>query len=114
MRYLVIYRSETHEEGAAPEPEHMATMGRYVDESLANGKLIATEPLGVRELGARVRLNDGAYAVADETERASGYAFLNAPSREAVIEMCKEFLGIAGDGICEVRQIMEFGPPPTA
>lgn len=111
MRYLVIYRAEGREEGAAPDPEHMATMGRYVEESLANGKLIATEPLGVRDAGARVRLAGGQYTVADETERASGYAFLNAPSREAVIEMCKEFLGIAGDGLCEVRQIMEFGPP---
>ncbi|MGA0602121.1 YciI family protein [Caulobacter sp. KR2-114] len=114
MRYLVIYRGEGREEGAMPDPEHMATMGRYVDESLKNGKLIGTEPLGVRELGARVRLKNGQYTVSDEPDRASGYAFLNAPSREAVIEMCKEFLGIAGDGVTEIRQIMEFGPPPAS
>jgi hypothetical protein len=113
MRYLAIYSAEAHEEGAAPDPTHMAQMGRYVEESLANGKLVGTEPLGTRDLCARVRLKDGQYTVMEEADRASGYAILNAPSREAVIEMCKEFLGVAGDGITEVRQIMEFGPPPA-
>lgn len=42
----------------------------------------------------------------------AGYAFLEAPSKEAVIELCKEFLSKAGDGSAEIRQILDFGPPP--
>lgn len=112
MRYLVLYRAEAREEGAPPSPEHMAEMGRYIEESMKAGKLLGTEPLGVRTLGARVRLSAGDYTVTEEDERISGYAFLEAPSKAAVIDYCKEFLQIAGDGTTEIRQIMEFGPPP--
>jgi hypothetical protein len=111
MRYLVIYRSEGSEEGGAPDPEHMAVMGRYIDESTRAGKLLGTEPLGVRSLGARVRLSGGAFTVTEEDQRASGYAFLEAPSKAAVIDYCKEFLQVAGDGVTEIRQILDFGPP---
>jgi hypothetical protein len=114
MRYLVIYRAEGREEGGAPDPEHMAEMGRYAEEQTRAGVLLGTEPLGVRELGARVRLKDGQFTVSDEAERASGYAFLNAGSREEVIAQCKDFLKVAGDGVTEIRQILEFGPPPGA
>ncbi len=111
MRYLVLYRSESSEEGGAPDPGHMAIMGRYAEEQTRAGVLLGTEPLGVRALGGRVRLSDGAFTVAEEDGRMSGYAFLNAPSKAAVIEQCKDFLKVAGDGSCEIRQILEFGPP---
>lgn len=62
MRYLSLYRPLTGEEAAMPEPDHMAAMGRLVEE---------------------------------------------------VIELAKTFLKVAGDGECEIRQIMEFGPPPA-
>jgi len=110
MRYLVIYRPETGEEGGTPTPEHMAAMGELVQRMTASGKLIATEPLTARARGARVRLADGQFTVSDETERASGYAFLNAGSREEAIALCQEFLQTAGDGITEIRQVLEFGP----
>jgi len=113
MRYLSLYRSTASEEGAMPEPQHMEAMGKLVEEMLAKGSLLGTEPLGVRALGARVTLKDGAITVADEEERLSGYAILEAPSREAVIELAKTFLQVAGDGVCEIRQILDFGPPPA-
>ena len=33
MRYLTIYRPERGEEGGAPSPEHMAAMGKLIEES---------------------------------------------------------------------------------
>ncbi len=113
MRYLVLYRSTASEEGGTPDPQHMADMGRYVEESLKNGSLLSTEPLGIRALGGRVRLENGQYTVSEEDGRMSGFAFLNADSKAQVIEYCKEFLGIAGDGETEIRQIMDFGPVPA-
>ncbi len=110
MRYLTIYRPTAGEEGGTPSPEHMAEMGRLVEEMTAKGLLIKTEPLAPRAAGARVSLKDGRVSVADEPERAGGYAFLNAGSRDEAIELCKTFLQHAGEGVCEVRQIVEFGP----
>lgn len=112
MRYLTIWRPAAGEEGAPPDPAHMAAMGKLVEEAMASGQLINTEPLAPRASGARVTLSGGRYTVSDETERAGGYAFLNAASREEAIEFCKQFMGHAGDGVVELRQVLEFGPPP--
>lgn len=111
MKFLVIYRPETGEEGGQPDPAHMQAMGKLVDEMTRSGTLIATEPLAKRSLGGRVRLADGRFTVSDEAERAAGYAFLNAGSRQEALEMCKQFLQVAGDGVTELRQVLEFGPP---
>ena len=113
MRYLVIYRPETGEEGGMPDPAHMALMGKFVEEMTKAGALISTEPLMARANGARVRLSGGKVTVTDEDQRASGYAFLNANSRDEVIEMATQFLKVAGDGVTEIRQVLEFGPRPT-
>lgn len=113
MRYLSLYRPLTGEEGAMPAPEHMEAMGRMVEEWMAKGALLDTQPLGVRALGARVTLKDGQFSVTDEGQRMSGYALLEAGSREEAVELAKTFLKVAGDGECEIRQIMDFGPPPA-
>ncbi len=113
MRYLVIYRPENGQEGGMPDPVHIAAMGELVERMTKAGKLIGTEPLGVRARGGRVRRSGDAFEVSDETGRAAGYAFLQADSREEALELCKEFLRCAGDGVTELRQVMEFGPPPA-
>jgi hypothetical protein len=110
MRYLSIYRPESGVEGGTPSQEHMAAMGRLVEEWTAKGKLISTEPLTPRDRCARVRLADGQFTVSDETVRAGGFAFLNAESRDEAVELCKAFLKVAGPGSCEIRQILEFAP----
>jgi hypothetical protein len=110
MRYLSIYRPESGVEGGMPSQEHMAAMGRLVEEWTAKGKLISTEPLTPC---ARVRLADGQFTVSDETVRAGGFAFLEADSKEEAIELSKTFLKVAGDGTCEIRQILEFAPQPA-
>ena len=39
MRYLSIYRPESGVEGGMPSPEHMAAMGRLIEEWTAKGAL---------------------------------------------------------------------------
>lgn len=112
MRYISIYRATNREEGAMPDPAHMEAMGRLTREMMEKGVLIGTEPLAPRAACARVELSNGAFTVSEETERASGYAILNADSLEEAIDHCKTFLKVAGDGVTEIRQIVEFGPPP--
>jgi len=113
MRYLTIYHPETGEEGGAPSPDHMAAMGRLIEEWTAKGVLLSTEPLTPRSEGARLRLSKGAFTVSDEQVRAGGFAFIEAGSRQEAIEHCKAFLKVAGDGECEIRQILEFAPQPA-
>ena len=48
--------------------------------------------------------------VSNEEGRMAGYAFLNANSRDEAIELAKTFLAVAGDGVCEVRQVVEMPP----
>ncbi len=112
MRFLTLYHPTASEEGGTPSPEHMAAMGALIEQWTAKGVLISTEPLTPREACARLTLKDGAYTVEPETVRAGGFAFLEAPSKAAVIEACKEFLKVAGDGTVEIRQILEFAPQP--
>jgi hypothetical protein len=113
MRYLTIFRPESGEEGGAPSPEHMAAMGKLIQESMADGSLIDTGPLTPRDRCARLRLKDGEFTVSEETGRAAGFAFLEAASKEEAIAYCRKFLTVAGDGTCEIRQILEFSTPPA-
>ncbi|HJZ76622.1 MAG TPA: YciI family protein [Vicinamibacterales bacterium] len=108
MRFLSIYK--TAESGIPPTPEYMETMGRLVEEARKGGRLLATEGCLPSALGARVRSSGGAMFVTDgpfvETkEIIAGFAVLEAPSKEEAIRMTKDFLKVAGDGECELRQI---------
>ena len=56
----------------------------------------------------RVRLSNGDFSVApgvpDRPE--VGFALLKGASKDDVIESVKLFLNVAGDGNCELRQLM--------
>jgi len=108
MRFLSIYK--TAETGVPPTPEYMATMQRLVEEGMKSGWLIATEGCLPSARGARVRSSGGKLTVTDgpftETkELIAGFALLEASSKEEAIRLTREFLKVAGDGECELRQI---------
>ena len=108
MRFLSIYK--TRETGVPPTPEHMATMQKLVEEGMRSGWLIATEGCLPSALGARVRSTGGNVLVTDgpfveSKEVVGGFAILEAKSKEDAIRMAKDFLKVAGDGECEIRQI---------
>jgi len=108
MRFLSIYK--TVETGVPPTPDYMETMGRLVEEGRKAGYLLATEGCLPSALGARVRSSGGNLFVTDgpfvETkEIIAGFALLEAASKDEAIQMTKDFLKVAGDGECELRQI---------
>jgi len=113
-RYLTLF---TADQVTAPTPEHMERMGRYMDEQARKGRLITTGGLKKRETdGLTVRRKNDAYEVKTGGAAwagATGYAILEAPSREALIEDVKTFLGMAGEGVSEIIEI-SGGPPPQA
>ena len=112
MRFLALWRpAGAVEDTGPPDPAHMAEMGKLVGEMMQRGALIATEPLAARANGARVERSGGTFSVSEEPDRMGGYAFLNAASREEAIEQAKTFMQVAGDGVCELRQIVEMAAP---
>jgi hypothetical protein len=115
MRFLSIYKSR--ETGTMPSPEEMARMGKLIEDGMKKGYLLGTEGCLPSAKGARVRLANGKVSVTDgpfteAKEVVGGFAILKADSREAAVELVKEFLQVAGDGECELRELYEAGPMP--
>ena len=110
MKFLSIYK--TKETGTMPTPEEMARMGKLIEEGMKAGYLLAVEGCLPSAKGARVRLSNGQITVTDgpfaETaEVVGGLALIRAGSKNEAIARVKEFLGVAGDGECELRQLFE-------
>jgi hypothetical protein len=108
MRFLSIYK--TAESNTPPSPEFVASMQKLIEEGMKSGWLVATEGCLPSALGARVRSSGGKLTVTDgpfteSKEVVGGFAILEAKSKEDAIRLAREFLKVAGDGECELRQI---------
>ena len=107
MRFMTLYKPG-QETSVPPSPEHIAAMGKFIEELAKSGVLIATDGLQSSAKGARVRINDGKFTVTDgpftETkELVAGYAIINAKSKAEAIELTKRFLKVMGEGESEIR-----------
>jgi len=116
MRFLSIYK--TVERNTPPTVEHMEQMGKLIEKGMKEGTLVGTEGCLPSALGARVRLAGGSFSVTDgpfveSKEIIGGFAILEAKSKEDAIRMTKEFLQVAGDGECEIRQIFVAPDAPA-
>ena len=116
MKFLSIYKSV--ETGVPPTQAEMDRMGKLIEEGMKAGYLLAVEGCLPTALGARVRLADGKIGVTDgpfteSKEVVGGLAILQAKSKSEAIEYVRQFLGVAGDGECELRQLYEEGQNPA-
>jgi hypothetical protein len=115
MKFVSIYKSK--ETGVPPSTEEMERMGKLIEEGMKAGYLLAVEGCLPSATGARVRLSSGKVTVVDgpfteAKEVVGGLAILQANSKAEAIQLVKNFLNIAGDGECELRQLYEA--PQTA
>jgi hypothetical protein len=90
-------------------------MGKLIEDGMKAGWLVATEGCLHSALGARVRKQGGKMIVTDgpfteSKELVGGFAILEANSKEHAIQLAKEFLNVAEDGVCELRQLYEAPP----
>ena len=114
MRFLSIYKCA--ETGAPPSQEEMTKMGKLIEDGMKAGYLLGVEGCLPSALGARVRLAKGKVTVTDgpfteSKEIIGGFAILQADSKEQAIEHVRQFLHVAGDGECELRQVYEAPAP---
>jgi hypothetical protein len=117
MRFLSIYK--TAETNTPPSPEFMSRMQKLVEDGFKGGWLVATEGCLPSALGARVRSSGGKMTVTDgpftETkELIAGFALLEVSSKDEAVRLTREFLAVAGEGECELRQIFTPSHPGAA
>ncbi len=119
MRFLGLVRT-TEGQGAPPRPM-MDAMGKFIESSLADGSLIQTGGLAATSGGARIRQSGGRLHLTDgpftETKEViGGYAILEAPSREAAVEIMRKFMQLherhwpEWEGECELREMVFVTP----
>ena len=118
MMFLCLYTSSAPPAGP-PSPEHMEKLGALVEKSMRDGTLLYTGPLA-RHVpgGAKVRLEKGHVSVThgpftdSVLMAASGFALFRAASRADAERYVQEMMEVAGDGECQILQVLEGPPPP--
>ena len=119
MRFLGLVRAA--EGQGAPPQALMQAMGGFIETSLKNGSLVETGGLAgtsaavrIRQSGGRLHVTDGPFA--ETKEVVGGYAILEAPSREAAVELMRQFMQLhethwpAFEGECELREMVFVTP----
>ena len=117
MRFMVIVKAtpESEKEGALPDPQLMVEMGKYNEELIKAGVLLALDGLHPSSKGARVKFSSKSRTVVDgpftETkELVAGFSILQVKSLEEAIEWVKRapFCSPTGEGEVEIRQVFEM------
>jgi hypothetical protein len=114
MRFMVIVKATADSEaGVMPSEELLAAMGRYNEELVEAGVMLAGEGLQPRAKGARVKFSGDQRTVVDgpfiETkELIAGFWIFQVASLEACIEWVRRCPNpMPGDSEIEIRQIFE-------
>jgi len=114
MRFMVLVKaSKESEAGIMPSEKLLADMGRFNEELVKAGVMLAGEGLHPSSKGARVRFSGSKRTVVDgpfsETkELVAGYWLWQVKSREEAIEWVKRCPNpMEGDSEIEIRQVFE-------
>ena len=124
MRYMVMVKANSdYEAGRPPSPALMEAIGKLSEKEMRNGRLVTMGGLAPSSSGALVRAARGKVRVIDGPftegkELIGGFAIFEVASRDEIVEMAREFMqthiDVLGDdfeGECEVRELMDGGPP---
>jgi hypothetical protein len=110
MRVMMILKADKNTEaGGTPSKEHLAEMGKLIEDMAKAGVLLAAEGLQPSSKGKRLKFTGGKItSVTDgpftETkELIAGFAIVQVKSMAEAIELAERFLKIAGDGESEIR-----------
>ncbi len=114
MRFMVLLKSdEDTEAGVMPSEDLLAEMGKYNEEMVKAGVLLAGEGLQPSSKGARVRLSGKERSVIDgpfteAKELIAGFWLIQVKSKEEAIEWVKRCPNpLDGESEIEIRQVFE-------
>lgn len=111
MRFMVIVKAtDQSEAGQLPSEEELTAMGKFNEELVKAGVMLAGEGLQASSKGARIRFGGGKKTVIDgpfaETkELVAGFWIIQVGSKEEAIEWMKR--APFPDGEIEIRQVFE-------
>ena len=116
MRFMVMVKATKESEaGIPPKPEEFAAMGKFNEELVKAGVLLAAEGLAASSKGARVEFSGDKRTVIDgpftETkELIAGFTIIQVKSKEEAIEWVKRVPNIFPNGETEVeiRKVMDI------
>ena len=123
MRFMVIVKATPESEaGGLPDPQLLADMGKFNEELVKAGIMLAGEGLHASSKGARVRFSgkdrtviDGPFA--ETKELIAGFWLWQVRSKEEAIEWVKRCPNpMHGESEIEIRQVFEtedFAPIMT-
>jgi len=113
MRFMVFVRaSKDTEAGVMPSEELLAEMGRFNEELVKAGVMLAGEGLHPSSRGVRVRFSGDRRTVVEgpfpQNEVVAGFWLWDVKSRDEAIEWAKRIPNPTGvEGEVEIRQVFE-------
>ncbi len=123
MRFMLLLKADKNTEaGVLPSEELLTEMGKYNEELVKAGVLLAGEGLHPSSKGARVKFSGGKRTVIDgpfteAKELIAGFWLIQVKSKEEAIEWVKRCPNpLDGEAEIEIRQVFEaedFGPALT-
>lgn len=123
MRFMLMISADRNTEaGVLPSKELLAAMGRFNEEMVEAGVMLAGEGLQPSSKGARVRFSDGKSSVINgpftETgELIAGFWLIQVGSKEEAIDWARRCPDPLGEGVAteiEIRQVYEMSDFPAA
>jgi hypothetical protein len=115
MRFMVIIKStpESEKEGPRPDTQFFADMGKYNEELIKAGIVLAMDGLHPSSKGARVKFSGKSRTVVDgpfteAKELVAGFWLWQVKSLEEAIEWVKRGPSSSGDYEVEIRQVFEM------
>jgi hypothetical protein len=119
MRFMVIVKADKNSEaGVLPDEKLLTEMGKYNEELVKAGVLLAGEGLHASSKGARVRFSGTNRSVIPGpfagTDLVAGFWLIQVKSKDEAIEWAKRIPFTQGE--IEIRQVFEaedFGPALT-
>ena len=116
MRFMVIIKAspESEKAGFLPDPQLLAEMGRFNEELIKAGVVLAMDGLQPSSKGARVKFSGKSRTVVDgpfteAKELIAGFSILQVKSLEEAIEWVKRGPNCSADDYeVEIRQVFEM------
>ena len=116
MRFMLQVRADRDTEaGVMPSAELVAAMGRFNEEMIKAGIMLAADGLHPSSKGARISFASGKPTVveppfADPRELIAGFWIIDVASKEAAIDWARR--APFTDGMIEIRQVFEASDFP--
>ena len=117
MRFMLQVRADRNTEaGVLPSKELVAAMGKFNEEMIKAGVMLAADGLHPSSKGARVSFRGGKPAVtegpfADPNELIAGFWMIQVASKQQAIDWARR-APFGDGGVIEVRQVFEAADFP--